>query len=151
MPESIQRSAKQFARFALVGASGVVVNLSVFVCVLLVWWIATGTPVSLKNLVSREIGPLSRAVDLIANAAGFVVSVLSNYVLNRRWTFRSTKPVPGELTRFMLVSVIAYVGQVAAFWVGITRFQLGRTPSQLLAIACVTPINFLANKLWSFR
>jgi putative flippase GtrA len=151
MPDTFHRSARQFVKFSLVGASGVVVNLLVFVSVLVVAGLVTGQPLSVANLVSREVGRLSRTADLIANASGFGVSVVSNYLLNRRWTFRSTNAVPGEMARFVLVSLVAYAGQVTVFWICITHLHLGRTPSQLAAIACVMPINFVANKLWSFR
>ena len=151
MPDRMRRNAKQFVRFALVGASGVIVNLAVFVLVLAIWGHATGHPLSLANLISRDVGHLSRWADLTANGAGFAVSVLSNYALNRRWTFRSTRAVGGELPKFVLVSVIAYAGQLGVFWVGMDHLVLGRTLSQLVAIACVMPLNFVANKLWSFR
>jgi putative flippase GtrA len=86
-----------------------------------------------------------------ANAAGFIVSVFTNYYLNRRWTFRSTGDVRRELPRFFAVSVTAYVGQLAVFWALHGLLHVAPIPSQLVAIACVMPINFIFNKLWSFR
>jgi putative flippase GtrA len=37
------------------------------------------------------------------------------------------------------------------FWVFRARLDLHVMVSQLLAIACVLPFNFIVNKLWSFR
>ena len=76
---------------------------------------------------------------------------MTNYYLNRRWTFRSTKDVAGELPKFFTVSVIAYGGQLAIFWALREQAHLAPIPSQLIAIVFVMPINFVANKLWSFR
>ncbi len=55
----------QFIKFAIVGASGTVVNLG------LVYIFAT----------------LLSTPDLLASAIGFIVSVITNYILNEIWTF----------------------------------------------------------------
>ena len=49
------------------------------------------------------------------------------------------------------MSVVAYVVNLAIFTVAHTGFDLRGNLSQLIAIACVMPVNFVANKLWSFR
>ena len=149
----------QFVRFCLVGGSGVIVNLAVFTCVLLVWLAATGHIGSPSDLTSAVHGLITKrttqgvpaAATYVANAAGFVVSVMTNYYLNRRWTFRSTKDVAGELPKFFTVSLIAYGGQLALFWALREQAHLAPIPSQLIAIVFIMPVNFVANKLWSFR
>ena len=149
----------QFVRFCLVGGSGVIVNLIVFTLVLLVWQLASGHIHSASGLVSsvhglvvkKDTQGLPAVAAYLANAAGFIVSVMTNYYLNRRWTFRSTKDVSGELPKFFTVSLIAYGGQLAIFWLLREQAQLAPIPSQLMAIVFVMPINFIANKLWSFR
>ena len=149
----------QFVRFCVVGGSGVVVNLVVFTLVLLVWLLATGHIHSSHELVTAVHGLIVKkntagvpsGAAYLANAAGFVVSVMSNYYLNRRWTFRSTKEVARELPKFFTVSVIAYGGQLAIFWLLREQAHVAPIPSQLIAIVFVMPINFVANKLWSFR
>lgn len=145
------RSARQFAKFALVGLSGVVVNLAVFAAVLwIVARVAAGTP-WLEASLSRPADPLARAAALLANAMAFALSVLSNYGLHRRWTFRSRATVAREMPRFVLVSVIAYALQLAVFAAALVLLPVGRTVCQLLSIACVMPVNYLANRRWSFR
>ena len=91
------------------------------------------------------------AATYVANAAGFVVSVMTNYYLNRRWTFRSTNDVAGELPKFFTVSLVAYGGQLLLFWALREQAHLAPIPSQLIAIVFIMPVNFVANKLWSFR
>jgi putative flippase GtrA len=155
----LRESLWQFARFCVVGGSGVIVNLVVFTLVLLVWLIVAGHIHSASDLTSSVHGLIVRkdtqgvppAAAYIANAAGFLVSVMTNYYLNRHWTFRSTKDVSGELPKFFTVSVIAYGGQLGIFWLLREQAHLAPIPSQLVAIVFVMPINFVANKLWSFR
>jgi putative flippase GtrA len=157
--DGLRTTLLQFVRFCLVGGSGVIVNLIVFTLVLLVWQLALGHIHSVGGLVSsvhglvvkKDTQGLPAVAAYLANAAGFIVSVMTNYYLNRRWTFRSTKDVSGELPKFFTVSLIAYGGQLAIFWLLRGQAQLAPIPSQLIAIVFVMPINFIANKLWSFR
>jgi len=128
---------RQFVKFCLVGGSGVFVNLAVFNATLLTWQLVTGH--------------MGLTASYVANGLGFLVSVMTNYYLNRRWTFRSTGSVPAELSKFVLVSLVAYAVNLGIFTVAHTVFDLRGNLSQLIAIACVMPVNFLANKLWSFR
>ena len=117
----------QLAKFGAVGASGYVINLAVYVALL--------------GLGAH-----------VAAAISFVVAASSNYWWNRHWTFAHQK---GNFTsqgmRFFVVSF-------AAFWVNqlwlvifIDWLDWGKIVSQALAIALVTPLNFLGNKLWSFK
>jgi putative flippase GtrA len=155
----LKKSIRQFVKFCFVGASGVVVNLIVFTSVLLLWMAFTGHIDSLSDLgrsvvdlaVKKDTRAVPTEAAFVANTAGFVVSVFTNYYLNRRWTFRSTGDVKRELPKFFAVSVTAYVGQLAVFWALHGAAHVAPIPSQLVAIACVMPINFILNKLWSFR
>lgn len=135
--ERLPVNLRQFVKFCLVGGSGVFVNLFLFNATLLTWQVVTGH--------------MGLTASYVANGLGFIVSVLSNYYLNRRWTFRSTSSVPAELSKFVLVSVIAYAINLGIFTIAHTVFDLRGNFSQLIAIACVMPVNFVANKLWSFR
>ncbi len=137
MDARLKKSVMQFIKFCFVGASGVIVNLAVFNLTLLLWRLAAGdAPTPAKYL---------------GNLLGFVVSVLTNYYLNRRWTFRSTGAVSSELPKFFTVSVIAYFVNLGIFTIALQGLHLSDNLSQVIAIACVMPINFVLNKLWSFR
>lgn len=137
MNDRLKRNGIQFIKFCFVGASGVLVNLAVF---------------NLTLLVGHEaFGESSTAVKYLGNALGFVVSVLTNYYLNRRWTFRSNGAIGRELPKFVVVSIVAYLANLGVFTVCLTVLDLAPNLSQLIAIATVMPINFVLNKLWSFR
>jgi putative flippase GtrA len=155
----LRKSVRQFVKFCFVGASGVVVNLAVFTGVLLLWMAVTGHIASAGDLsqslvdlaIKKDTTAVPLAAAYVANAAGFIVSVFTNYYLNRRWTFRSTGAVSRELPKFFTVSVTAYVAQLVVFWALHDVAHVAPIPSQLVAIATVMPINFVFNKLWSFR
>lgn len=137
MRQRLKRSGKQFVKFAIVGGAGTIVNLFVLKATLTVWGaLAADTPF---------------VVEVLASALAFLFAVVNNYLFNRWWTFRSTGPVHLEFGKFLTVSLAGLFLNTLAF--SLFRAHLGFPVllSQLLAIGCVLPFNFLVNKFWSFR
>ena len=119
----------QLLRFGLVGASGYLVNLAVFA-------IATG--------------PLATGHRAAATLA-FLVAVTNNFAWNRHWTFRAGAGHAGfQAARFVLVSVAAFLIALALLEL-LVAAGMPELAAQAVAIVCATPVNFLGNRLWSFR
>ena len=137
MDERFYRSGKQFVKFAVVGAIGTLVNLAVLKLTLLLWG------------QFNESAPF--AVEAFASGLAFAVAVVNNYLLNRWWTFRSSGTMGTEFLKFLVVSVAGLALNELVFWAFRAQLDLHVMLSQLLAIACVLPFNFIVNKLWSFR
>jgi dolichol-phosphate mannosyltransferase len=88
---------------------------------------------------------------LLAATCSFLVAVTSNYALNRLWTFRDRRGgVAAQGMRFFVVSLASLGANLLVLHVLIT-FGAGKLVGQALAIVLVTPLNFVGNKLWSFR
>lgn len=119
----------QLAKFATVGASGYVVNLTVYAILI-------------------EVAGLHY---LAAAVCSFLVAVTNNYTWNRLWTFRNQRGhVAYQGMRFLLVSVTALCANLLVLY-GLVSSGLDELPAQAVAIVLVTPLNFAGNKLWSFR
>jgi putative flippase GtrA len=119
----------QLAKFCTVGATGYVVNLAVFALL----------------VHGFEIHYLVAAV------CSFLVAVTNNYMWNRLWTFRYQRGhVAYQGLRFLMVSTVA-LGANLLFLSGLVALGMPKVAAQAIAIVLVTPWNFLANKLWSFR
>jgi putative flippase GtrA len=119
----------QLGKFCAVGASGYLVNLAVFALLL-------------------RSGGLHY---LLAATGSFLVAVTNNYTWNRVWTFRGQRGhVAYQGLRFLVVSTIALAANLVLLY-GLVRFGVGELPAQAFAIMLVTPLNFVGNKLWSFR
>jgi putative flippase GtrA len=120
---------EQLFKFCVVGASGYAVNLAVYSVLL--------------NAANLHYAP--------AATGSFLVAATSNYTLNRHWTFRAERGHVGvQGMRFLIVSTTVYLanlGLLSAF-VGL---GVGKIVAQATAIVLVTPLNFVGNKLWSFR
>jgi putative flippase GtrA len=88
---------------------------------------------------------------LLAATCSFLVAVANNYTWNRLLTFRHQR---GHYAyhgmRFLVVSTTALCANLIVLHV-LVQAGLAEVPAQAIAIILVTPLNFLGNKLWSFR
>jgi dolichol-phosphate mannosyltransferase len=88
---------------------------------------------------------------LLAATVSFLVAVTSNYTLNRHWTFRDRRAgVAAQGMRFFVVSLGSLGANLLVLHVLIS-LGAGKLVGQAIAIVLVTPLNFVGNKLWSFR
>jgi dolichol-phosphate mannosyltransferase len=120
----------QLIRFGAVGTTGYVVNLAVFA------------------LCVHAAGIDYRISAVIA----WIVSVLNNFWWNRHWTFRAREAHPvHQGVRFFAVSLLAF-GFTELVLIGlVSGAGLTKVLAQAIAIAAGTPLNFVGQKLWSFR
>ena len=124
-----QQNWVQLAKFTAVGASGYVVNLVVFTAL----------------LVGADVDHRLAAI------ASFLVAVTNNYLWNRLWTFHGERGhVAYQGARFFFVALLALIANLVALEV-LIRLGLPEITAQAIAIVLVTPINFVGNKLWTFR
>jgi putative flippase GtrA len=119
----------QLVKFCAVGASGYVVNLSVFaLCV---------EGFGLHHLVAATVA--------------FVVAVLNNFWWNRHWTFRVRSGHAGfQAARFFTVSVVAFLFAASILELLVSVVGVSELPAQAISIVAATPLNFIGNKMWSF-
>jgi putative flippase GtrA len=157
-----RRNLGLLARFGVVGVSGVVVNM-------------------ITLIVLRRVGPhfddavvgiLGTDFNLrwyhVYSTVAFLVANLSNFQLNRTWTFRSSG-ASGWWKEYWPFLVIGFGGQAVGLAI-LTLLMHPDSPvglpadvfndstglrnrlywSQLIVIALVTPMSFVLNKLWTF-
>jgi dolichol-phosphate mannosyltransferase len=119
----------QLAKFCAVGGSGYIVNLTVYALLL------KGAGIHY----------------LLAAVGSFLVAVTNNYTWNRVWTFRHQRGhVAYQGMRFLVVSLVALAANLI-FLRTLVALDTGKIVAQAIAIMLVTPLNFVGNKLWSFR
>jgi putative flippase GtrA len=120
----------QLVRFAFVGGIGFAVNLAVYAFVV-------------------------HAVGLdyhVAAVAAWLVAVMNNFILNRHWTFDAGDGrMHFQAMRFLVVSLVAFGVSLLLLTLFVEVAGIAKVPAQALAVATSMPLNFLGNKLWSFR
>ena len=120
---------KRFVKFAITGMSGLVID---FIAL---------------NILAHVLN----VPEPVAIAIAFTIAATNNYIWNRVWTFRHQRGhIAYQGLRFLAVSTVA-LGANLVFLAILVALGVPKIPAQAVAIVLVTPWNFVANKLWSFR
>jgi len=164
-----RHSFGQLVKYGLVGASGVIVNLVVaYACSKIaphiwasahqenVFWAIPGTPYSIRWF-------------LVFSMVAFVFANLSNYQLNRIWSFKSKHHAGWfkELVPFFVVGLLAQcLGMILeqalmhphspielpdSVFNNTTGLRTKWYWAHLIMICVTIPISFVLNKFWTFR
>ncbi len=119
---------KQMIRFAAVGFSGMLVDFSFT-------WI-----IKEKLFMNK----------FISNSVGFSAAVISNYFLNRAWTFNSNAGIQNEMISFILIAAAGLIINNLCIYLlnslGKLNFYLGK----LVAIMIVFSWNYFMNLNFTF-
>lgn len=119
---------RQFSLFTLVGAVGTAAHYLLLV-------------ILVEQMVVDPV---------LSSMAGALLGAGVNYVLNRRYTFRSDRRHREALPRFLAVAGTGFVLNAALMWLAVDLVGLHYLPAQLLATALVLLWNWLANRRWTF-
>lgn len=118
---------EQLAGFGVVGGRGCLVTLSLYTFLL------------------RVVG----IHHIAAAAVAFVGAVLNEYMWKRRWTFRNERAgLAAQGPRFFVVSTAA--GALALLH-ELVSAGTGKVSARAISVVLVMPLNFVGNKLWTFR
>lgn len=137
MKELLNRPGiRQFIKFGVVGGTGTIVDLGFYNLLAIVF----GYNIYIARLVS------------------FILAATNNYILNRKWTFRSQdKKIAAEFGKFFFIATIGLfmnLGIMRLLQPWAMRFDsqlLQKNIPVLIAITVVLVWNFLANKFWVFK
>ena len=116
-------------KFIIVGCSGLIIDfLLTYVC-------------KEKLLLDKYI----------SNSIGFTTACISNYMLNRIWTFSSQNPnISTEFITFIFVSIVGLIINNSLLWLIHNKFNINFYLSKFGAIILTTIWNFLANYYITF-
>ncbi len=128
-----RRGVRQFVKFGIVGFSGLIVNTIIFTL------LQHNTPVPMQH--ERYNWNYS---------IGFLSGGVSNYLLNRMWTFRSSGNAVLQGVQFIVVSGIALAVGLGVSQLLVPHLGPGHK-SWFLATVSAIGVNFFVNKYWTFR
>jgi putative flippase GtrA len=128
-----RRGVRQFVKFGIVGASGFLVNLIIFTV--------------LQKIVPN---PTAAGPYYAIYSVAFLSGGVSNYFLNRIWTFRSTGHAGREAVQFLSVSVLALIVGLVVSALVYPVFGRGHKTWFVATLSGIV-VNFFVNKYWTFR
>ncbi|VVB52591.1 GtrA-like protein [uncultured archaeon] len=121
---------KQFILFCAVGGVGTIIDLSIFTI--------------LNQLLHIHY--------ILSSILSFSVAVVNNYVLNKRWTFTDGTPYSKkQFVQFASISLLALVVRIPVLVILVEHFSVWEPAANFTAIIAATIVNFIGNKLWTFR
>ena len=120
-------------RFYTVGATGLAVNYAV-------------------SILFRHFFP--DLWFLYSTVIGILFSIISNYFLNKIWTFEDRtfegKKTILQFTKFLGFSSLGAVLQLSLVYLLVQVYQITYAPSLIVAVAAASISNFMLNKKWTF-
>ncbi|PSR54417.1 glycosyl transferase family 2 [Adhaeribacter arboris] len=130
MFETLPALIIKFLKFGIVGFSGLVLDFS------------------FTYLVKEKL----RWNKYLANSLGFTIACVSNYFLNRIWTFRSADPsIALQFSKFLLISLGGLILNNLIVYLLSEKAQLNFYVAKLCAIILILFWNFSFNYLYTFN
>ena len=128
------RFLSKAGRFYTVGASGFVINYLISILF---------------------AGGISDLWYLHANIIGITISMTTNFILNKIWTFEdkdfSTKAIIKQYSKFVGFSTLGALVQLAMVFSLVEWHQMTYPLALILAVATAAFGNFVLNKKWTFK
>lgn len=121
-------SLRQIGWFGTIGAAATALHYIVLV--------------SLVELMG--VGPTA------ASSTGYVAGGALNYILNKRYTFRSAARAQRAVPRFVAVALVGAAANATVVWALTALGGVQYALAQVAATGSVLVWNFLANKYWTF-
>lgn len=119
----------QFGRFLFVGGFATALHYAILVSLVSIWG----------------------ADAVAASTAGFLISAIFNYALNRRFTFHSKVAHASAFPRFLAVALGGLAINAGVVWLLAEAAGLHYLLAQVIATLMALVWNFACNRIWTFR
>ncbi|MBU2366792.1 MAG: GtrA family protein [Alphaproteobacteria bacterium] len=84
----------------------------------------------------------------VANLLGYIVGVCFSYLMNRTWTFRSSRSHQAAIPRFLIVFAVSYACNLLTLHM--LMDIIGEFPAQLAGAAIYVGVSFVGSRLFTF-
>ncbi len=133
------KTMQRFIKFAIVGGSGIIVNLGIF---------------SLAKLILYSGVGQTNGTMLVASLIGDELSILWNYFLNNNWTFKKSKnkdPAAKKIIKFHLIAITSVVINNAILFGLYKGFGMWDLLAKFIGILVAFLWNYFFNVKWTWR
>lgn len=130
MKEKLLKLFQQFIKFGLVGVSNTIISLGFYYL-----------------LVFFNFHPV------IANAVGFLASVINSYFWNSKFVFKE-KTEKNNKKAFLKVFVsygLSFLLSTVLIEVFVDVLHISKYVAPILRLVFTIPLNFFMNKIWAFK
>jgi putative flippase GtrA len=86
----------------------------------------------------------------IANVLGYAIGLVVSFVLNRVWTFNSSRPIGHVLPKYLLVAATCYLLNLGVVLVATSALSVNPYLAQLLGVVIYTVSMFFGCRIFVF-
>jgi putative flippase GtrA len=113
-------------------------------------FLLVGVGNTLAGLMIIYVAKVGGIGDVVANAVGYGSGFLLSFCLNRQWTFRHTDPIFRAFARFLGITALAYLANLALVMLAIHEFGINSFISQALGVPVYTAVSYLGSRWYVF-
>lgn len=117
----------------------------------LVRFLITGVLNTLLGLGIIYALKLAGMHDVAANLLGYALGIGISYAMHARWSFSYAGSVRTALPRYVLVTILAYLANLAVVSIALYGWKLNGYIAQALGVAPYALVGYLGSRLFVFR
>lgn len=87
--------------------------------------------------------------EVSANATGYAIGFMLSFALNRHWTFRHRGPLIANVSRFSVVTLLAWLANLVVL-LELMRWGVTAVLAQACAVLPYTLVSYLGCRWWVF-
>lgn len=122
------KNLMQFIKFGIVGVSNTIITFAIY-----------------SLLVYFNINYI------IANIIGYCAGIANSFVWNSKWVFKKNSSNSTILFKFIIVNLIVLCITTYSLFILVNTFGINKYLSQIITIILGMIINFILNKIWTFK
>ncbi|MBN1643204.1 MAG: glycosyltransferase family 2 protein [Dehalococcoidales bacterium] len=130
----------QILDFMIVGGIGYIINIALYSLLTL-----------LPALKTFEFNQLGKPYYLPPFIVSSLVAIISNYLMNRAWTFRGWKERKGGFGRYLLMGLATLLLDMGFLFVLVEYCNFSPVPAAALAIFIVFLVRFIIARSWIWK
>lgn len=89
---------------------------------------------------------------VLANTIGYIAGVINSYIWNKNWVFGAKDNKDEKLIfKFIVVNVISYAVNTGVLLLCTKYITENKTIAQIPAIIVGMGVNYILNKVWTFK
>lgn len=89
---------------------------------------------------------------LLATALAFMVAVIVNFNLHKRWTFHDTShDLKRQFTSFFVISIMNFVLTLVCMFIFVDLVHLWYVLAKIITATLVLIFSYIMNRLWTFK
>lgn len=89
--------------------------------------------------------------DTVSNVLGYIFGVINSFIWNRKWTFSYKGRLSTSFIKFIVVFLVSFIVQFGVLQLLLKYLHTDNYYCHLLAMVVYSVINFVLNKIFTFK